>query len=110
MIGRILRRNPLLALAFIGAVCACLFFAWRAVDTALILANRAEKPVAGWMTPRYIARSYGLDRDDLRRLLPVADSEDANQPLYALAREDGVPVTELITAVQALVDNGGAAP
>jgi hypothetical protein len=55
MIRRIWQRNPLLSAAFLLAVASCLFFTWRAVDMALILTNRAEKPVAGWMTPRYIA-------------------------------------------------------
>jgi len=104
MIRRIWQRNPILSLAFLGALTACLFFAWRTVDMALILSNRAEKPVAGWMTPRFIARSYGLDRDDLARILATHDRDDTSQPLYSLAQEHGVPVTDLITAVQAFVD------
>lgn len=104
MIRRIWQRNPLLSLAFLLAVTASLFFAWRAVDMALILTNRAEKPVAGWMTPRYIARSYGLDRDDLAAVLSTADGEDARQPLHSLAREQDVPLTDMIRAVQALID------
>jgi hypothetical protein len=105
MIRRIWQRNPLLSAAFLLAVASCLFFTWRAVDMALILTNRAEKPVAGWMTPRYIANSYGLDRDDLAALLDTADGDDARQPLYALAREQDVPVIDMIRAVQALIDS-----
>lgn len=103
MIRRIWRRNPILTLAFLLALGACVFFSFRAVNMAMVLANRAEKPVAGWMTPRYIARAYGLDRDDLARLLATTDREDARQPLYSLAREQGVPVTDLIAEIQALV-------
>lgn len=105
MIRRIWQRNPILTLAFLLALAASLFFASRAVNMAIVLANRAEKPVAGWMTPRYIARSYGLERDDLGRiLLAVDDRDDARQPLYALAREQGVPLADLIAEIQALVD------
>lgn len=105
MIRRIWQRNPILTLAFLLALGASLFFATRAVNMAIVLANRAEKPVAGWMTPRYIVRSYGLDRDDLGRILAtVDDREDLRQPLYALARDEGVPVADLIAAIQALVD------
>ena len=110
MIRRIWQRNPGITLAFCLAVLASLFFGWRAVDMALILSNRAEKPVAGWMTPRYIARSYGLERDDLAARLSTTDRDDARQPLYSLAREQDVPVTDLINAVQALIDAQDGAP
>lgn len=103
MIRRIWRKNPVLTLAFLLALGACLFFAFRAVNMAVVLVNRAEKPVAGWMTPRYIARSYGIAREDLARILATTDREDARQPLYSLAREQDVPVADLIAAIQALV-------
>lgn len=104
MIRRMWQRNPLLSIAFLLAVAASVFFTWRAIHMALVLSNRAEKPVAGWMTPRFIANSYGLDRDDLAAILLTADRDDARQPLYTLAQEQGVPVAEMIRAVQALVD------
>lgn len=107
MIRRIWQRNPLLSLAFAAAVAGCLFFAFRAVDMALILSNRAEKPVAGWMTPRYIASSYGIDRDELAALLATTDRDDSRQPLYALAQEQGIPASEMIRAVQAMIDAQG---
>ena len=107
MIRRIWQRNPFLSLAFLAAVAGCLFFTFRAVDMALILSNRAEKPVAGWMTPRYIANSYGIDRDDLATILAIADRDDARHPLYALAQEQGIPASEMIRAVQALIDAQG---
>ena len=108
MIRRIWQRNPILTLAFLLALGGSLFFATRAVNMAIVLANRAEKPVAGWMTPRYIAQSYGLDRDDLGRILAsVDDREDARRPLYTLAADEGVPVADLIAAIQALVDAQG---
>lgn len=104
MIRRIWRKNPILTLAFVLALTACFVFMGRAMNMALILANRADKPVAGWMTPRYIARSYGLERDDLGAILSITDGDDARQPLYSLAQEQDVPVDDLITAIQALVD------
>ena len=104
MIRRIWRKNPILTLAFLLALVACFFFMGRAMNMALILANRADKPVAGWMTPRYIARSYGLERDDLGAILSIHDGDDARQPLYSLAQEQAVPVEDLIGRVQAFVD------
>lgn len=104
MIRRIWQKNPILTLAFLLALIACFFFMGRAMNMALILANRADKPVAGWMTPRYIARSYGLEREDLGTILSITDGDDARQPLYSLAQEQEVPVADLIAAIQALVD------
>ena len=81
------RRHPILTLAFALAVVATLVFGFRAAKFALALHWRSEQPVASWMTPRYIARTYGLD-----------------QPLFAIAGEQGVPTADLIAAVQAAVD------
>lgn len=104
MIRRFWKRSPALTLAFLLAIAACLFFTGR---TALYSANlywRSERPVAGWMTPRYIALAYGVDRDTLATLLSTDDRDDLRQPLYAIARDNGVPVTAVIGSVQALID------
>lgn len=104
MIRRMWHRNPILTLAFVLALLACFFFAGRTMNMVMILMYRAETPVAGWMTPRYIARSYGLEREELGALLAVDDRDEARQPLYLLAQEQGVPIADLIARVQALVD------
>ena len=104
MIRRIWKRNPILSLAFVLAVAACLFFTGRATLFAVNLWFRAEQPVAGWMTPRYIALAYGLDRDSLARLLATTDRDDAEKPLYRIADRSGMTLEDLIADVQALVD------
>lgn len=98
------RRHPILTLAFALAVVATLVFGFRAAKFALALHWRSEQPVASWMTPRYIARTYGLDRDALARLIGTTDRDDLGQPLFAIAGEQGVPTADLIAAVQAAVD------
>lgn len=104
MIRRIWKRNPILSLAFVLAVVACLFFAGRATLFAVNLYFRSERPVAGWMTPRYIALAYGLDRDTLSRLLATTDRDDAQSPLHRIADRNGVTLGALIAEVQAAVD------
>ncbi|WRH60962.1 MAG: hypothetical protein RSE12_11155 [Fuscovulum sp.] len=104
MIRRFWRKSPALTLAFGLALAATLFFGGRAVLFAVTLNYRSEKPIAGWMTPRYIARTYGLDREDLAVLLSTVDKDDLRQPLYTIAREQGVPVTDLIAPVQEAID------
>jgi hypothetical protein len=109
MIRRMWKRNPILSLTFALAVAACLFFTGRATLFAVNLWFRAEKPVAGWMTPRYIALAYGLDDDALTRLLATTDRDDARKPLYRIADRNGVTLDGLIADVQALVDAKDAA-
>ncbi len=109
MIRRLWRKSPALTLAFALALAATLFFGGRAILFAVTLSYRAEQPVAGWMTPRYIARTYDIDRDDLKVILSTTDRDDLRQPLYTIAREQGVSVIDLIDAVQAAVDTRDAA-
>ncbi|MEN9409179.1 MAG: hypothetical protein RL216_1153 [Pseudomonadota bacterium] len=108
MIRRIWSRNPILSLAFVLAVAACLFFTGRATLFAVNLYFRSEKPVAGWMTPRYIALAYGLDGADLARILHSTRRDDAREPLYRIAETADLPVADLIADVQAAVDAKGA--
>lgn len=104
MILRLWRTNPILSLAFVLAVAACLFFTGRAALFATNLYFRSEKPVAGWMTPRYIALAYGLDEDVLARLLASPTPEDQRKPLYRIAQINDVALGVLIEQVQAQVD------
>ncbi len=47
------------------------------------------------------------NRDDLALILSTADRDDLRQPLYTIAREQGVPVLDLIDAVQQAIDAAG---
>ena len=107
MIRRFWAANPVLTLAFLASIAFCLFFAGR---TALLTANfywRAEKPVAGWMTPRYIALAYGVDREELTTLLQTTDEEDLAKPLHSIARQKGVTIVAVIGTVQGYIDAQG---
>ena len=104
MIRRIWKRNPVLSLAFVLAVAACLFFTGRATLFAVNLYFRSEKPVAGWMTPRYIALAYGLEGEELARILAPATRDDARVPLYSLADTADIPLADLIAELQAAID------
>lgn len=110
MIRRIWSSNPILSLAFVLALAACLFFTGRAALFATNLYFRAEKPVAGWMTPRYIALAYGVEDADLAALLASRSPEDQRKPLYRIAQRDDLALVALIAEVQALVDAKGGGP
>lgn len=103
------RRHPWLTLTFVLAVVLALGFAGRAAKLALDW-NRGPTPVEDWMTPRYIVHSYGIDPEVLAQVLEKQPGESPRDTLAEIARARGVPVADLMAAVQALVAAPGAAP
>lgn len=103
MIGRLWRRHPVLTLAFALALVAVGFFGVRALTFAVTLAWRAEQPVAAWMTPRYIERTYGLPRAALDAILQVDRAGEAGLPVDALARASGRPLADVLAELEAAV-------
>lgn len=103
MIGRLWRGHPVLTLAFALALVAVGFFGMRALTFAVTLAWRAEQPVAGWMTPRYIQRTYDLPRDEVAAILALETGKDAGLPVDALARAQGRPLAEVLEALDAAI-------
>lgn len=108
MIGRLWRGHPVLTLAFALALVALGFFGARALTFAVTLAWRAEQPVAGWMTPRYIQRTYDLPREDVAAILGVDQASEARMPVDALARASGRPLAEVLGALEAAIAAHGA--
>ncbi len=104
MIGRLWRRHRLLTLAFAAALLAALFFGLRALTFAVTLAWRADQPVAGWMTPRYILLTYGVPREVIARILDVDDQTEARMPVDQLARRLGRPLPEVLQALDDAVE------
>jgi hypothetical protein len=93
-----------LVAAFGLALLATLGFALR---LALMLwlwdgPAHAVHPVEDWMTPRYLVRVYGLDPAGLAAALQVAPGLAPRQTLSQIAAARGVPVADLIAAVEAL--------
>lgn len=103
MIGRLWRRHPLLTLAFALALVAVGFFGVRALTFAVTLAWRAEQPVAAWMTPRYIERTYDLRREELGAILRLDEAGEAGLSVDALARAAGRPLAEVLAELEAAI-------
>lgn len=98
------RSRPYLVTAFLLASAVTLFFAVRLLVSAIYWANPAhrEQTVEGWMTIRYIARSWDLKGPDIDALanLPLPHLKGRPQPLVEIARDRGIPVADVITAVE----------
>lgn len=105
MLRRLWQRHPLIAAGFGMAVLASLVFALRGAMFAAMLWMRAEQPVEGWMTPRFIALAYGLPVYQVEQTLGLTDTDARGHSLDRLAREQGRPVADLMeplnTAIRA---------
>lgn len=63
-----------------------------------------RKPVAPWMTPRFVVHTYDLDGPEVARILNLPEGSRPRQTLAEIARAQGRPVAEITDALQAAVD------
>jgi len=100
-----MRRKVMLA-GFAIAALLTAFFAVRAILFALFWMDTPPQthPIEPWMTPRYIARTYDIPRDQMLGILGLASDETPRQPLDSLARNRGVPVQIYIDQIEALLE------
>lgn len=99
------RRHPLLVGAFAIALALALFFAVRLTIHTIRWEIHAEEPIEGWMTVGYVGRSWRLDPREIDRIAGLPLPEEAGRPLTLarIAADRGVPVAEIIAAVEAAV-------
>jgi hypothetical protein len=84
------------------ALAASGVFGWRMV-THWVYWNdpaRHDQIIAPWMTPRYVALSWKIPREVVIEALTLERGEGPPPSLARLAAERGVPVEELITALE----------
>ena len=101
----LIRKHPFLVGAFVLALALSLFFAGRIAYRAFYWSQHSQEPIAAWMTVGYIGRSWGFDpRDiDARADLPLPER---GKPftLEQIAKDRGVPVSDIIALVEATLD------
>lgn len=99
------RARPVLTSAFLLACAVTLFFAGFTVYRAVYWANHREEPVSAWMTVGYIGRSWGLDPREIDAVagLPLPVERGHPMTLAEIARDRGVPVTDIIAEVEAAI-------
>ncbi|MDP5359645.1 MAG: hypothetical protein NWR52_05805 [Paracoccaceae bacterium] len=91
-------------LAFVVALVLMLVFAVRMITATLYWMDPAkqDQPLAGWMTPRYVAQSYQLPPEVLGPALFLAEnSAPMRRSLETIAAEHGVTLDELQARVEA---------
>ncbi len=97
------RRHPVLVSAFVVFTLLALFFAGRFTARAIYWSTHQNQPVAAWMTVGYIAHSWNLDPRNLEAAAQLPPPAGHPLTLGEIASERGVPVDELIAAVEAAI-------
>ncbi len=101
---RAARLHPVLATLSGLALVVCLMFVLRLGGLIWTggLGDAATRPIEGWMTPGYLVRVYDLDQAALADLFGVEPGRLHRHPLSQIATELGIPLAELIAALDAL--------
>lgn len=99
------RRHRAAVLIFTLALAAVLFFGTRVTMRWVYWNDPAhqDQPIAGWMTPGYIAQSYGVDMEVIRAALALDADSPHRQPLDEIARASGADRADLVAAIEAAI-------
>lgn len=97
---------PIATTVLAVALAACLFFGARAAVFWIDRPPLAERnqPVASWMTPRYISRSWRIPPGDvIEALKSPRPAPDGPMSLRELAEFRGVPLEQVLAEAEALI-------
>lgn len=97
--------HKLLLLAFILAATLTILFAVRMVVLGIYWSNpdHQNQPLEGWMSPRYVAYSYGLEREEVRQILGFDPAPVAREHLSNILKDQNVTLEDLQRRIDALV-------
>jgi len=111
-LGHLWRHHRVALVAFVLAALVTLFFAVRMLVFTLYWADPVHhhQPLAGWMTPHYIARSWHVPPEVVIGALGTDPQRGKPRSLAEIARERGLPLSDLTAAVQTAIDAARAAP
>lgn len=100
------RRHKALTIAFLLALAATLFFSVRLVMATLLWPppEMPDQPIAGWMTPRYVAHSWHLPPRLVAETLDLRpDGMGRRVTLKDIAASQGRSVDAVIADLQAAI-------
>lgn len=95
------RQHPRLVLAFALALTLTLLFAGRITVSAIYWSANRYQQVQPWMTVGYIGKSWGLDPREIDLVAGLPPPQGQPLTLVEIARQRGVPVSEVIAEVEA---------
>lgn len=87
-------------IGFAAALVVVVVFALRLMLFTIYWADPAHRnqPIAGWMTPGYIARSHDVDLAVIRAALPITPA--ARSTLAEIAAQTSIPLPVLIAHIE----------
>lgn len=103
---RVWHAAPVASLVLVVALAASAAFGVRAALHWYQMPPRAERmqPVAGWMTPRYVARSWRVPPEVVLEAIDAPrPPPDGPMSLDALATFRGVPTAQVIAEAEAAI-------
>ena len=103
------RHNRWLTLSFLITLTLALVFIIRAGVFFVYWQNHADEPIEGWMTVRYIARSYRVDPIIVHDAVGLPQTGPDRRPLVKIAREDGKPLDQITERILAAIKADRAA-
>ncbi|PRY94252.1 hypothetical protein [Donghicola tyrosinivorans] len=106
------KRHPLATAVFVGLLALVIFFGWRTFHKARDFWDHPiaeNQPIQGWMTPRYVAESWHIDKPDMfqimHELTDMPPPDGKPQPLDGIATAAGIPPQELIENLTAALQD-----
>jgi hypothetical protein len=96
-----LRSHPVIASVMALALVAALAFGGLAISRALSFRDLpTDPPIAGWMTPAFVARSWQLPPEMMMQAIDGSPGEGRRLTLDAIAAERGLPLADLVTRIE----------
>jgi len=90
--------NRYLLIAFVVAICLSVFFSARAISQFVYWADpaRQDQTLAGWMTPRYVGKSYDIPPEIIQEAFDLQqDGNPRRISLDKLSEEKGISLNDM---------------
>ncbi len=108
-----MKRKAILAVAFLAALAITLFFAVRLTVSTIVWSDpdRTDQAIAGWMTPRYVVRSWQLPPKVVATALGQDfDGTGRRETLAEIAEREGRDLDDLIRDLETAIGAFRAGP
>ncbi|MBC7284472.1 hypothetical protein [Hoeflea sp.] len=102
---RLWRTNRWLTVSFLLTLTLALVFTIRAGVFFVYWQHHEDEPVEGWMTIRYVAKSYRVSPKLLHDALGLPQTGPDHRPLIKIARERNQPLDALTAQIIAAIES-----
>jgi hypothetical protein len=96
---------PVATVVLVVALAASAVFGVRTVSNWVYWNDpeHIDQPIAGWMTPHYVAHSWDVPRPVMIGALDMGDKDPKGRNLKRLAEAQGISLDELISRIEAAI-------